>query len=150
MAGSNIVLKNMVLKIKDCFKGNHKRVNTEMGKKRVHPNRWGLAGARHLLCCDALAGRVCSGASRVSHLPRSGAGGNRRIWGRCIRIFRTRGSAADRLFFANAEGFENWLRYSLDAALALTCKRRLSALPFNLFVRSTIQIPANSQTQNLG
>ena len=52
--------------------------------------------------------------------------------------------------FDNPEGFENWLLFSSDVAFTFRCKRWATALHFNLFVRSTIQIPANSQTQNLG
>jgi|GEM_PF-2595427 len=52
--------------------------------------------------------------------------------------------------FANPEGFENWLLFSSDVAFTFRCKRWATALHFNLFVRSSIQIPANSQTQNLG
>jgi len=52
--------------------------------------------------------------------------------------------------FDNPEGFENWLLFSSDVAFTFRCKRWATALHFNLFARSTIQIPANSQTQNLG
>jgi len=52
--------------------------------------------------------------------------------------------------FDNPEGFENWLVFSSDVTFTIRCKRWATALHFNLFVRSTIQIPANSKTQNLG
>gem|GEM_PF-826443 len=52
--------------------------------------------------------------------------------------------------FDNPEGFENRLLFSSDVAFTFRCKRWATALHFNLFVRSTIQIPANSKTQNLG
>jgi len=52
--------------------------------------------------------------------------------------------------FDNPEGFENRLLFSSDMAFTFRCKRWATALHFNLFARSTIQIPANSKTQNLG
>jgi len=52
--------------------------------------------------------------------------------------------------FENPEGFENWLLFSSDVAFTFRCKTWATAFHFNLFARSTMQIPANSQTQNLG
>ena len=52
--------------------------------------------------------------------------------------------------FDNPEGFEDWLLFYSDVAFTFRCKRWATALHFKFFVRSTIQIPANSQTQNLG
>jgi len=50
--------------------------------------------------------------------------------------------------FDNPEGFENRLLFSSEVAFTFRRKRWATALHFNLFARSTIQIPANPQTQN--
>ena len=69
---------------------------------------------------------------------------------RCMRILRTSRNAADCLFSPILKGLRIGCFFSSDVAFTFRCKRWTTALHFNLFVRSTIQIPANSQTQNLG
>ena len=67
-----------------------------------------------------------------------------------MRILRTSRNAADCLFPTILKGLRIGCFFSSDMAFTFRCKRWATALHFNLFVRSTIQIPANSQTQNLG
>ena len=69
---------------------------------------------------------------------------------RCMPILRTSRNAADCLFSTILKGLRIGCFFSSDMAFTFRCKRWATALHFNLFVCSTIQIPANSQTQNLG
>ena len=51
--------------------------------------------------------------------------------------------------FDNPAGFENWRFFSSDLTFTFRCKQCATALHFNFLAQSAIQIPANSQTQNL-
>jgi|GEM_PF-2068841 len=67
-----------------------------------------------------------------------------------MRILRTSRNAADCPFSTIPKGLRIGC-FSLQMWLShFGAKDGQLQLPFNLFARSTIQIPANSQTQNLG
>jgi len=106
----------------------------------------------HAFYTELLTVRAATDVDCLQFIPDFAIGQNRqdarRGRCRCMRILRTSRNAADCLFSTILKGLRIGCFFSSDMAFTWR-KRWATALHFNSFVRSTIQIPANSKTQNL-